>query len=61
MFICFVGLIQASYERSIRKDNEYLTEKFYSIESILAGMRTIRCKEHNGRLNRDTFRRSADG
>lgn len=50
MFICFVGLILASYVRAIRKGSEYLTEKFDSIESILAEMRTIRCIEHNGRL-----------
>lgn len=49
MFICFVGLVLASYVRSIRKGSEYLTEKFDSIESILAEMRTIRCIEHNGR------------
>lgn len=50
MFICFVGLILASYVRAVRKDSEYLTEKFDSIESILAEMRTIRCIEHDGRL-----------
>ena len=50
MFICFVGLILASYVRAVRKDSEYLTEKFDSIESILAEMRTIRCIEHDGRV-----------
>ena len=50
MFICFVGLILASYVRAISKDNEYLKKKFRSIEDILAEMRTIRCIEHKGRM-----------
>jgi len=50
MFICFVGLILASYVRSVSKDNEYLKQKFGCVEDILAEMRTIRCIEHKGRL-----------
>ena len=50
MFICFVGLILASYVRSVHKQNEYLRTKFASIEDILAEMRSIRCIEHEGRL-----------
>ena len=50
MFICFVGLILASYVRAVSKDNEYLKQKFGCIEDILAEMRTIRCIEHKGRL-----------
>ena len=50
MFICFVGLILASYVRSVHKGNEYLSKKFGAIEDILAEMRSIRCIEHQGRL-----------
>ena len=50
MFICFVGLILASYVRSVHKGNDYLRNKFGSIEDILAEMRSIRCIEHQGRL-----------
>jgi hypothetical protein len=50
MFICFVGLILASYVRSVWKSDEYLSRKFGSTEDILAEMRTIRCIEHTGRL-----------
>ena len=50
MFICFVGLILASYVRSVHKSNEYLSKKFGAIEDILAEMRSIRCIEHQGRL-----------
>lgn len=50
MFICFIGLILASYVRSVWESNEYLRKKFGSTESVLAEMRTIRCIEHKGRL-----------
>lgn len=50
MFICFVGLILASYVRHIWEGNEYLHEKFDSAEAVLAEMRTIRCIEHTGRM-----------
>ena len=50
MFICFIGLILASYVRSVHKDNVYLRNKFGSVEDILAEVRSIRCIEHHGRL-----------
>ena len=50
MFVCFIGLILASYVRSFHKQNEYLRTKFASNEGILAEMRSIRCIEHEGRL-----------
>lgn len=50
MFICFIGLILASYVRSVWESDEYLRKKFDSTESVLAEMRTIRCIEHKGRL-----------
>jgi transposase len=50
MFICFIGLILASYVRSVWDSNATLRKKFGSTESILAEMRTIRCIEHTGRL-----------
>ena len=50
MFICFVGLILASYVRHMWEENEYLHEKFDSTEAVLAEMRTIRCIEHTGRM-----------
>lgn len=50
MFICFIGLILASYVRSVWESSEYLRRKFGSTESVLAEMRTIRCIEHKGRL-----------
>lgn len=50
MFICFVGLILASYVRSVHQQSKYLSEKFGSVEDILAEMRTIRCIEHKGRM-----------
>jgi len=50
MFIYFVGLILASYVRSVWSSNEYLRKKFDSTEAMLAQMRTIRCIEHNGRM-----------
>lgn len=50
MFICFIGLILASYVRSVWESNEYLHRRFGSTESVLAEMRTIRCIEHKGRL-----------
>ena len=50
MFICFIGLILASYVRSVWENDEYLHEKFDSTEAILAEMRTIRCIEHTGRM-----------
>lgn len=50
MFICFVGLILASYVRATWKENEVLKKKFSSTEAVLAEMRTIRCIEHKGKL-----------
>ena len=50
MFICFVGLILASYVRSVHQHSKYLSENFGSVEDILAEMRTIRCIEHKGRM-----------
>lgn len=50
MFICFIGLILASYVRHIWDTSPYLRKKFGSTESVLAEMRTIRCIEHKGRL-----------
>lgn len=50
MFICFIGLILVSYVRSVHKSNEYLRNKFKSVEDILAEMQSIRCIEHQGRL-----------
>ena len=50
MFICFVGLILASYVRSVHQSSKFLSEKFGSVEDILAEMRTIRCIEHKGRM-----------
>ena len=50
MFVCFIGLILASYVRSVHKSNEYLSKKFGAVEDILAEMRSIRCIEHSGRL-----------
>jgi len=50
MFICFVGLILASYVRATWKEYEVLKKKFSSTEAVLAEMRTIRCIEHRGRL-----------
>ncbi len=49
MFICFVGLILASYVRSVWRSKPALRKKFKSTEAMLAEMRTIRCIEHNGR------------
>ena len=50
MFICFVGLILASYVRAVHQSSKFLAEKFGSVEDILAEMRTIRCIEHKGRM-----------
>lgn len=50
MFICFIGLILASYVRHVWESTPYLRKKFGSTESVLAEMRTIRCIEHKGRL-----------
>jgi hypothetical protein len=50
MFICFVGLILASYVRSKWKEHETLNKIFRSTEAVLGEMRTIRCIEHRGRL-----------
>ena len=50
MFICFVGLILASYVRHAWEENEYLHKNIDSTESILAEMRSIRCIEHTGRI-----------
>ncbi len=48
MFICFVGLILASYMHSVWQSKPVLRKKFNSIEDMLAEMRTIRCIEHDG-------------
>ena len=50
MFIYFVGLILASYVRSVWQRDEVLRKKFTSTEAVLAEMRTIRCVEHTGRM-----------
>ena len=50
MFVCFIGLILASYVRSVWESNDHLRSKFGSTESLLAEMRTIRCIEHKGRI-----------
>lgn len=50
MFICFIGLVLASYVRSVWESNDYLRKKFGSTESVLAELRTVRCIEHKGRL-----------
>ena len=50
MFVCFIGLILASYVRSVHRQSKFLSDKFGSIEDILAEMRTIRCIEHKGRM-----------
>ena len=43
MFIYFVGLILASYVRSVWQKDDVLRKKFSSTEAVLAEMRTIRC------------------
>ena len=50
MFICFVGLILASYVRHTWESNDFLHRTFDSTEAVLAEMRTIRCIEHTGRM-----------
>lgn len=50
MFIYFVGLILASYVRSVWQSNEVLRKKFTSTEADLTEMRTIRCVEHTERM-----------
>ena len=50
MFICFVGLVLASYVRHLWSKDDYLRKTFSSTESVLAQMRTIRCIEHKGRM-----------
>jgi transposase len=50
MFVCFIGLILASYVRFIWKSDDYLSRKFGSTEDIFEEMRPIRCIEHKGRL-----------
>lgn len=50
MFIYFVGLILASYVRSVWQSDEVLRKKFTSTEAGLAEKRTIRCVEHTGRM-----------
>ena len=50
MFIYFVGLILASYERSILQKDDVLRKKFSSTEAVLAEMHTIRCIEHTGKM-----------
>ena len=50
MFIYFVGLILASYVRSVWQKDDVLRKKFSSTEAVLAEMRTIRCIEHSGKM-----------
>lgn len=50
MFIYFIGLILASYVRSVWQKDEVLRKKFSSTEAVLAEMRTIRCIEHTGKM-----------
>ena len=50
MFIYFVGLILASYVRSVWQKDDVLHKKFSSTEAVLAEMRTIRCIEHIGKM-----------
>lgn len=50
MFIYFVGLILASYVRSVWQKDDVLRKKFSSSEAVLAEMRTIRCIEHTGKM-----------
>lgn len=50
MFIYFVGLILASYVRSVWQSDEVLRKRFTSTEAVLAEMRTIRCVEHTGKV-----------
>lgn len=46
----FVGLILASYVRSVWQRDEVLRKRFPSTEAVLAEMRTIRCIEHTGKM-----------
>lgn len=50
MFIYFIGLILASYVRSVWQKDDVLRKKFSSTEAVLAEMRTIRCIEHTGKM-----------
>ena len=50
MLIYFVGLILASYMRSVWQRDEVLRKRFPSTEAVLAEMRTIRCIEHTGKM-----------
>lgn len=50
MLIYFVGLILASYVRSVWQRDDVLRKKFPSTEAVLAEMRTIRCIEHTGKM-----------
>lgn len=50
MFIYFVGLILASYVRSVWQKDDVLRKKFSSTEAVLAEMRTIRSIEHTGKM-----------
>ena len=50
MFIYFVGLILASYVRSVWQKDDVLRKKISSTEAVLAEMRTIRCIEHTGKM-----------
>lgn len=50
MLIYFVGLILASYVRSVWQRDEVLRKRFPSTEAVLAEMRTIRCIEHTGKM-----------
>ena len=50
MFIYFVGLILASYVRSVWQKDDVLRKKFSSTEAVLSEMRTIRRIEHTGKM-----------
>ena len=50
MFIYFVGLILASYVRSVWQKDDVLRKKFSSTEAVLAEMRTIRSIKHTGKM-----------
>ena len=49
MFVCFVGLILASYVRSKMAESQEMMKRYGSAEEMLAEMRTIRCIEHTGK------------
>ena len=46
----YVGLILASYVRSVWQKDDVLRKKFSSTEAVLAEMRIIRSIEHTGKM-----------